>query len=135
MALSYEEYKELNSIGLAAAKAAVDTYNNEGAVIDMMTAQVINERAISACSFWAEDRVGDMISVKGFLGFMMMVQSYPEEFAEDKQFWVECYATCTALLDAMAAGEDPLVHTVITNDPEYVMGRRFVINPNSIIRG
>lgn len=133
MSLSYTEYKTMNTIALTAVTAMLEASEESGiqpGVEELATVeQVSYERA------GLTNRPAEIAAVKGFLGFMMMVSTYPAEFAEDIDFWIECHSVGLSSLEAITAGQDPEVTEIIMANPDVVMAKRFIINPSSIIKG
>lgn len=129
---NYQEYKQLQELSLAGMKAAIAESNESGIVPEMNLAGTMMATIVEALGW--EDRLADFNSVKGFLGFMLMVSRFPNEFNEDKAFWVEVHVVGCQLMDMMVQGQDPELVEIIMSDPDVVMGKRFIVNSAIVIK-
>lgn len=133
MALSYTEYKELNGIALESIKAMLESYEQTGLQPSIEQVSMIEYESYRHSGL--EDRMADVMSTRGFLGFIMMVNTHPGEFYKDIDFWVECHLIGIRVLEAVSAGQDQEMVDILLSVPDVVMSKRFVINPSSIIKG
>lgn len=133
MALSYTEYKNFQELVLAGMRVAVEAAEGDGVVdFDIMLVPEVAAKAAEACGL--QDRPADINSTKGFLGFMMMVSSYPEEFSADRDFWVECHVMGMRAFELIATSMPEKFVEVAHADPDVVMAKRFIVNPEMLIK-
>lgn len=129
---NYQEYKALQEVVVAGMLAAINHSEETSLIPDDTIAMQLATAAVDACGF--TDRLVDLNSAKGFLGFMVMVGHYPEEFSADRDFWVRVHSVGKRLLDIMVSGSDPELVEIVMADPDVVMAVQFIINPNLIIK-
>ncbi|CAL9982270.1 hypothetical protein VPHD148_0247 [Vibrio phage D148] len=133
MALSYAEYKNMNMEALSIVRVMLTEVEHHGVQPTVEDLSAIEQMSYERAGL--TERPADIVSSKGFLGFMMMVSTYPEEFAADIDFWVDCQIIAMQVVDMLSAGQDSDMVSVVQAQPDVVMAKRFILNPTSIIKG
>lgn len=130
---NYTEYKMFSTASAAGLEAAIVIHESGNGDLTLDTPLNIITATLDMCGF--SDRTADIIGVKGFLGFLNMVESYPVEFKEDIDEWVRVYAIGKRFSDILLAGESEEVRNIVMSDPDVIYSLRFIINPRRFIKG
>lgn len=130
--LNYVEYKNLCAAGMAGIAAASKHTIESNMVLSASVMSEIASMSIEATGL--SDRLTDVVSSRGYLGFLIMVSRFPDLFYMDRGFWLDYHLACRDLTIMTLEGADKETIELTEASPEYVMVTLFIENPSTVIK-
>ena len=79
-------------------------------------------------------REDEIEAISGILGLICMVNKYPEEFYEDRDFWVSTHVAGEKIFKILIADLPEAIQEAMSDNPEVNVSRQFIKDPSSIIK-